>query len=200
MTMFSMQQENPQTNGVVVARGVAEDSVYRRKGRPIWLGTDGEVYLYDAKGDAAKPWRSCRYGVGRKTDEEAAAIYNSRGVSTNVYEKLSDSTLWAKWKANTYTLTLDGGSFTGKVSVTYGTCPAPVRVPFREGYEFRGYVNGENVMIYGADGKSTLASYETAANQDLTALWGRLLLEVGYIAICWLFLHFLYRHKVFLKV
>lgn len=34
----------------------------------------------------------------------------------------------------------------------------------------------------------------------LPALWGRLLLEVGYIAICWLFLHFLYRHKVFLKV
>ena len=34
----------------------------------------------------------------------------------------------------------------------------------------------------------------------LPELWGRLLLEVGYIAICWLFLHFLYRHKVFLKV
>jgi len=34
----------------------------------------------------------------------------------------------------------------------------------------------------------------------LPALWGRMLLEVGYIAICWLFLHFLYRHKVFLKV
>ena len=113
-------------------------------------------------------------GYYEGTDEEAAAIYNSRGVSTNVYEKLADSTLWAKWKANTYTLSLDGGSFSGKVSVTYGTCPAPVRVPFREGYEFRGYVNGENVMIYGADGKSTLASYETAADQDLTALWGRL--------------------------
>ena len=72
---------DPRTNGVVVARGVAEDSVYRRKGRPIWLGTDGEVYLYDAKGDAAKPWRSCRYGVGRKTDEEAAAVGVSRTVA-----------------------------------------------------------------------------------------------------------------------
>ena len=71
---------DPRTNGVVVARGVAEDSVYRRKGRPIWLGTDGEVYLYDAKGDAAKPWRSCRYGVGRKTDEEAAAVGVSRSM------------------------------------------------------------------------------------------------------------------------
>ena len=71
---------DPRTNGVVVARGVAEDSVYRRKGRPIWLGTDGEVYLYDAKGDAAKPWRSCRYGGGRKTDEEAAAVGVSRSM------------------------------------------------------------------------------------------------------------------------
>ena len=113
-------------------------------------------------------------GYYEGTDEEAVAIYNSRGVSTNVYEKLSDSTLWAKWRVNTYTLTLDGGSFTGKVSVTYGMRPQAVHVPVREGYVFSGYVNGEGVMVYGADGKSTLASYETAANQDLTALWERL--------------------------
>ena len=113
-------------------------------------------------------------GYYEGTDEESVAIYNSHGVSTNVYEKLSDSTLWAKWSVNTYTLTLDGGTFTGKVSVAYGTCPPAVRVPVREGYVFSGYVTGDGTMVYGADGKSTLASYETAANQDLTALWERL--------------------------
>ena len=30
--------------------------------------------------------------------------------------------------------------------------------------------------------------------------WGAVVLQVGYIAVCWLFLYFLYRHKVFLKV
>ena len=30
--------------------------------------------------------------------------------------------------------------------------------------------------------------------------WGKVLLAAGYIAVCWLFLYFLYRKKVFLKV
>ena len=34
----------------------------------------------------------------------------------------------------------------------------------------------------------------------LPGLWGRLVLELGYIAACWLFLLFLYRKNVFLKV
>ena len=34
----------------------------------------------------------------------------------------------------------------------------------------------------------------------LPDLWGRLVLELGYIAACWLFLLFLYRKNVFLKV
>ena len=34
----------------------------------------------------------------------------------------------------------------------------------------------------------------------LPDLWGRLVLELGYIAVCWLFLLFLYRKNVFLKV
>ena len=34
----------------------------------------------------------------------------------------------------------------------------------------------------------------------LPEAWGAVLLAVGYIAVCWLLLYFLYRHKVFLKV
>ncbi len=34
----------------------------------------------------------------------------------------------------------------------------------------------------------------------LPEAWGAVLLSVGYIAVCWLLLYFLYRHKVFLKV
>ena len=141
-------------------------------------GTASVIATYDAvypKIDAL-PTKTGHTFIGyyEGTDEEAAAIYNSRGVSTNVYKTAGDSTLWAKWKANTYTLTLDGGSFTGKVSVTYGTRPPAVHVPVREGYVFSGYVNGEGVMVYGADGKSTLASYEATSDQDLSALWERL--------------------------
>ena len=34
----------------------------------------------------------------------------------------------------------------------------------------------------------------------LPAEWGELLLRVGYVLVCWLFLYFLYRKRVFLKV
>lgn len=34
----------------------------------------------------------------------------------------------------------------------------------------------------------------------LPAAWGEVLLKAGYIALCWLFLYFLYKKKVFLKV
>ena len=34
----------------------------------------------------------------------------------------------------------------------------------------------------------------------LPEAWGAVLFAVGYIAVCWLLLYFLYRHKVFLKV
>jgi predicted acyltransferase len=30
--------------------------------------------------------------------------------------------------------------------------------------------------------------------------WGALLLKVGYVMVCWIFLYILYRKKVFLKV
>ena len=30
--------------------------------------------------------------------------------------------------------------------------------------------------------------------------WGTLILSIGYVAICWLFLYFLYRKNIFLKI
>lgn len=62
------------TNGVVVARRLSNASAYRRKGRPVWAGTDGECYLRDADGDAENPWRSCRYGGSRLSDEAAREV------------------------------------------------------------------------------------------------------------------------------
>jgi len=30
--------------------------------------------------------------------------------------------------------------------------------------------------------------------------WGTLILSIGYVAVCWLFLYFLYRKNIFLKI
>lgn len=71
----------PLTNGMVVARRLARNSPYRLKGRPLWRGTDRHLYLYDAQGDAEKPWRQCLYGGVRKTDAEAAELGISLAVA-----------------------------------------------------------------------------------------------------------------------
>ena len=34
----------------------------------------------------------------------------------------------------------------------------------------------------------------------LPAVWGDLLLRFGYVAVCWLFLYFLYKKQTFLKI
>ena len=42
--------------------------------KAVVRGTDRELYLYDAEGDAEKPWSQCRYGGVRKTDAEAVEV------------------------------------------------------------------------------------------------------------------------------
>ena len=40
----------------------------------------------------------------------------------------------------------------------------------------------------------------TGLANTLPPVWGSVLIKVGYIAVCWLFLYFLYRKNVFLKI
>ena len=62
-----------ETNGVTVARGIAETSVYRKKGRPVYRAANGDLYIYDTVYNAAKPWRLLRSPGTVYTPEEGAA-------------------------------------------------------------------------------------------------------------------------------
>ena len=62
-----------ETNGVTVARGIAETSVYRKKGRPVYRAANGDLYIYDTVFNAAKPWRLLRSPGTVYTPEEGAA-------------------------------------------------------------------------------------------------------------------------------
>ncbi|NLN01172.1 MAG: hypothetical protein GX174_04615 [Lentisphaerae bacterium] len=64
----------PRTNGVVVARRVGHDSGYRRKGRPLWRGTNEFIYIHDAAYNPAKPWRHAHSPSTVLTDAEAAEL------------------------------------------------------------------------------------------------------------------------------
>lgn len=62
-----------ETNGVVIAHGIAEDSVYHKKGRPVYRAANGDLYIYDTVFNAAKPWRLLRNPGTVYTPEEGAA-------------------------------------------------------------------------------------------------------------------------------
>ena len=60
------------TRGTVTAHGLRPGSKFRKAGRPVWQGTDGEYYMIDVK-DATK-WSKLGDAQTYLTDEEAAAI------------------------------------------------------------------------------------------------------------------------------
>ena len=48
--------------------------------------------------------------------------------------------------------------------------------------------------------KSISAFFLEGAGSHLPGVWAAVLIQIGYIVVCWLFLLFLYRKNVFLKV
>ena len=102
--------------------------------------------------------------------------YNADGTSAHVCDLTGTVTLYAKWTANTYTVTLDrqGGSGPASVTATYGSdMPTLNPVPSRIGYEFVGYyteVNGGGVKYYNANGMGA-RTWGIDANTTLYAYW-----------------------------
>ena len=76
----------------------------------------------------------------------AKQYYTAAGASARSYDKTSNTTLYAGWKINEYTLTInpDGGSFNGTTSNTtvkqnYGTTYSVANNPTKAGYVFTGW-------------------------------------------------------------
>ena len=88
----------------------------------------------------------------------------------------ADITLYAKWTANKYTVTLDnqGATTAGTASVqaTYGSAMPSITIPTRTGYTFNGYYDAISggTQYYKADGSSARTWNKTAAT-TLYAQW-----------------------------
>lgn len=93
------------------------------------------------------------------------------------------TTLYARWTANTYTVTLDrqeGNGGTVSVKATYGSALPKITIPTRTGYTFGGYwtaTNGLGTQYYTASGTSA-RNWDKTANTTLFAHWARLVLYV----------------------
>ncbi len=111
------------------------------------------------------------------TNGSGTQYYKADGTSARTWNKASASTLYAKWTANKYTVTLNNQSATTagttSVSATYGSAMPSITVPQKTGYTFGGYydgTNGSGTQYYKADGTSARTWNKTSA-ATLYAKW-----------------------------
>ena len=110
----------------------------------------------------------------------AKKYYNADGTSARNWDKASSTTLYAGWKANTYTVLFNKNGGTGgqsaNVTATYGanmpaintTAPTKTNYLFMGWYDNADYTQG--TKYYNADGTSA-RTYNKTANTTLYAGW-----------------------------
>ena len=102
--------------------------------------------------------------------------YNADGSSAKSWDVASDSTLYAKWTANKYTVTLDRQDGTGSstsVQVTYDAAMPLAAKPTRTGYTFGGYfieAGGAGVQYYD-ENMASVKNWDMASGATLYAQW-----------------------------
>ncbi len=103
--------------------------------------------------------------------------YSEHMDSVRLWDRAADTTLYAKWTANTYTVTFDrnGGIWgTGSVIVTFGSPMPAVVPPLQNGMQFVGYYTivsfGFPRQYYTAEGKSA-RDWDIAGDRTLRAHW-----------------------------
>lgn len=105
--------------------------------------------------------------------------YDENGTAkVSAYDKTSNTTLYAHWTTNTYTIVLfknDGTITSTTTSVTFGgQIPASVTVPTRTGYNFKGYYTSQSsgVQYYDNTGARVYTNkWAIASGTNLYAHW-----------------------------
>lgn len=108
-------------------------------------------------------------------DSEGTKYYNSDMSNAKNWDKSSNTTLYARWTARSYTVTLNkqsGSGGTSTVSVKYGNAMPSVTPPTRTGCTFTGYYDEkkEGTKYYNANGTSA-KTWDKAKSTTLFAYW-----------------------------
>ena len=144
-------------------------------------GTNSVTATYDsAMPSATMPTRT-GYTFAGYYDTSAATdgtqYYTSTGASARTWNKTSNTTLYARWTANTYSVTLDnngGSGGTNSVTATYDSAMPSAIMPTRTGYTFAGYYDTSaatgGTQYYTSTGASA-RTWNKTANTTLYARW-----------------------------
>ena len=149
---------------------------YKDQGNTNFSGTHTTGYptkhIYDGGETTLKSATKTGYTFGGWHKEQACT---NKVTSLGATAYTSNITLYAKWTANTYTVTLNPQSGTGgttSVTATYGSAMPAITKPTRTGYTFNGYYDAASggTQYYKADGSSARTWNKTAAT-TLYAQW-----------------------------
>ena len=121
---------------------------------------------------SSTPTRTGYTFAGWNTKQDGTGTTHAKGAT---YSANADVTLYAKWTANTYTVTFNKQSGTGgtnSVTATYNAAMPSATMPTRTGYTFNGYFDATSggTKYYNANGTSARTWNKTAAT-TLYAQW-----------------------------
>ena len=125
--------------------------------------------------------------AGWATTPNGSQAYASQATINATSTSKGPVTLYARWTANTYTVTFDKQSGTGgsnSVTATYGSAMPSMTIPTRTGYTFGGYytgTDGSGTQYYNASGAS-VRNWDRTSNTTLYAKWTLNTYSVSYNA------------------
>lgn len=122
-----------------------------------------------------KGWTTNSDGSGTLyvNEQEVLNLSNEDGAIVNFY---------AKWEANTYSVTFDkngGVNGTNSVSATYDSAMPTATAPTYTGYNFAGYYDADGVQYYDAAMRS-VRNWNKAGNTTLYARWNGKTFNVSF--------------------
>jgi len=109
---------------------------------------------------------------------------NNTATSVRNWDIASNTTLYAKWNARTYTVTFDqqgGNGGTASTTATFDANMPSATMPSKTGYTFQGYYDAtsEGTKYYNADGSSA-RTWNKTANTTLYARWAPVNYTITY--------------------
>jgi uncharacterized repeat protein (TIGR02543 family) len=125
---------------------------------------------------ATKPTREW-YTFGGYWDatSDGMQYYTASMASSRSWDKAENTTLYARWTGNTYTVTFNKQSGTGgtnSVTATYGSAMPTATKPTRTGYTFGGYWDATSGGTqYYTESMASSRSWDKTANTTLYARW-----------------------------
>ena len=140
--------------------------------------TSYTVEFDDSMPTLIKPYRN-GYTFGgyyTQANGEGEQIYSASGISANVWSIAQDTTLYAYWMPNSYTITFNKQSGVGgdsSVSTIFGSSMTSATKPTRTGYTFEGYYtspDGAGTKYYNSS-MGSVRAYNIASNIILYANW-----------------------------